>query len=168
MSLKDLLKGIAELNTDPAITRKFLQFSSVVEAERWSRSRENNTLYWQHSDLVRSVCAVLVAIKVECGPSELYRLCKPDHDRSMFVKVVLPTNTHWGIALVSAPLPCRIRGFENILSRKSTRTGQSKQDYELRKLAKEYNSDKANRESVAYRGMPIRISELSRRTSKNM
>lgn len=67
---------------------------------------------------------------------------KLDPERSRLVKVVLPTTSHWGIALANARPLRRNRGFENVFIRRSMTAEERKQDYELRKLTRERNSGK--------------------------
>ncbi|VDP47926.1 unnamed protein product [Heligmosomoides polygyrus] len=185
MTLADLMKCIAERNSDPVIAQMLvvacekipMDYSDAAEVDRRSRSivisglkesRNGGSTYERHPDLVENVCDVLDVLRVECGPSDIYRMGKPDPSRPRLVKVVLPPRTHWNRALANARFLRRTSGFEDVFVRRSMTPEERKQDFELRKLAKERNAGKSRREWVVYRGQLKHVSELPNRESLNM
>ncbi|VDL75969.1 unnamed protein product [Nippostrongylus brasiliensis] len=104
-------------------------------------------------------------LEVECTPVEVYRMGELDPTRSRLVKVVLPSSTHWRIALANAHR-LRSANFRDIFIRKSMTVEERRKQYELRKEAKERTKGKSEKEWVVYKGELRRVSEL--RTSGNV
>ncbi|VDO77138.1 unnamed protein product [Heligmosomoides polygyrus] len=185
MTLADLMKCIAECNSVPVIAQMLvvaceinpMDYSDAAEADRRSRSivisglkesRNGGSTYERHRGLVENVCDVRDVLRVECGPSDVYLMGKPDPSRPRLVKALLPSRSHWNRVLANPRFFRKASVFEDVFVRRSTTPEERKQDFELRKLAKERNAGKSRREWVVNRGLLKHVSELPNRESGNM
>ncbi|XGW10718.1 hypothetical protein V3C99_012323 [Haemonchus contortus] len=164
----ELIKNIIELNQDPVIGNMLIalsekipmEFSEFIESDKRSRSivisgldemQGAPTASTRRRDLEEKVSTVLNALDVECRPTEVYRMGRPDPERPRLVKVVLPTRTHWRRALANARL-LRGAGLSNVYIRRSMTEDERKHESELRQQARERNKGKAIREWVVFQG----------------
>ncbi|PIO76882.1 hypothetical protein TELCIR_01034 [Teladorsagia circumcincta] len=155
MSAANLIKAIIERNKDPLIEPLLIalsdkipkEFSESIESEKRARSIVISGLKEAPNDLPPShrqksleddVSKVLDALKVECRPSEIYRIGKSDPKRPRLVKVVLPARSHWRTALANARL-LRDAGFPQVFIRKSMTLEERQRDFELRQMARDRN-----------------------------
>ncbi|XGW34903.1 hypothetical protein V3C99_018728 [Haemonchus contortus] len=184
MSPMELIKSIIELNQDPAIGNMLIalsekipmEFSEFLESDKCCRSIVISFLdemqgaapaSARQSDVEEKVSTVLDALDVECRPTEVYRMGKPDPGRPRLVKVVLPTRSHWRRALANARL-LRNAGLSNVFIRRSMTEDERRHENELRQQARERNKGKAIREWVVYQGQLKHVSDLPHRHSGNL
>ncbi|EYB97204.1 hypothetical protein Y032_0142g2297 [Ancylostoma ceylanicum] len=156
-----------ERNKDPAMDRILMALSEklqvdvseYVDSEKKSRSivvaglpEANPDLRpsERQPDLEMKVTQLLDVINVECRPTEVYRLGRPDKSRSRLVKIVFSSTAHWRSALSNAKL-LRSSCLPNVFIRRSMSFEERKKDYELRQLAKERNAGKQYNEWVVYK-----------------
>ncbi|VDL62590.1 unnamed protein product [Nippostrongylus brasiliensis] len=183
LSSVDIFKKVMELNKDPLVHHYLTtlaeriprEFSEALEGEKRGRSVVISGLEEARADLPPSarqkdlegkVARVLDALDVECAPTEVYRMGRPDPARPRLVKIVFPSTAHFRRALANARL-LRHAGFPDVFIRKSMTAEERKRDYELRKQASERNRGKGTREWVVYRGELTHVSNLPRRGSGN-
>ena len=180
LSSQDLLLRIEECNKDPVIGSMLCilaakipsEWSSYVEAERRGRTLIFSGIKEAEGDLPPSqqqmdveskVTKVLDALNVQCRPTCIFRIGKPNASRSRLVKVTVPSKHHWRQALANARL-LPSKGFSDVYVRKCMTMEERKREYELRQQAKELNNSKNEREWVVYAGELRRVSDLSRRS----
>ncbi|KAK6038767.1 reverse transcriptase [Cooperia oncophora] len=174
LSVSELLSSIIETNKDPIIGKMLMalsdkisnSFSDYFEREKRSRSiviagveesKRDLAPSARQNELETTVARILDALDVECRPCEVFRMGKLDPMKPRLVKVVLPTVTHWRRALGNAK--CLRQ------SGKSMTLEERKQDFELRRLAREKNGGSSSRDWVVFRGQVKHVSELPRRNS---
>lgn len=180
MSAAELIRLAMERNADPVIGRILLaaarkipaDISEALESEKRSRSIVIRGLeeavgdispFAKQTVLEEDVGRILEVLDVECRPTEVYRMGRPNPQRPRLVKVVLPSPAHWRRALANARL-LRTHGFPHVFIRRSMTADERRRDYELRQEARERNKGGTVREWVVYRGELRRASDLPRST----
>lgn len=176
LSPKELVLKAIELNKDPIVADILLalseeipkDFSDIIKEEERSRSVVIVGLAESDDRLRPSECqaeleskvgAILDVLKVECRPSSVYRMGQRSNAKPRLVKVVLPTTTHWRLALRNARL-LRHSSFKTVHIRKSMTPEELKRDGELRMEARNRNRECGTRQWVVYKSELKRITEL--------
>ncbi|KAL6738843.1 hypothetical protein Aduo_012345 [Ancylostoma duodenale] len=127
---------------------------------------DSNLLPSEHqADVERKVTQVLDVMKVQCRPSDVFRIGRLNSSRPLLVKVVLPSSFHWRQALANARL-LRVSCFQNVFVRRSMTIEERKREFDLRQQARELNQGKHDREWVVFRGELRKVSELSKKSGK--
>ncbi|EYC35254.1 hypothetical protein Y032_1099g3603 [Ancylostoma ceylanicum] len=178
-----LIASISERCPDPVVHKMLSalsgmiprNMSELVEMEKRSRSLvisgieeppETMRASERRKYLENKVTDILDAVDVDCFPSEVFWMGKPNSSRTRLVKVVLPSSFYWRRALANARF-LRNSNFQGVFIRRSMSAEERKREFELRQLARDRNKGKKDREWVVYRGQLVQISELASRRSGN-
>ncbi|KAL6734052.1 hypothetical protein Aduo_004635 [Ancylostoma duodenale] len=179
LSSEEIINVLLERNTDPVSEKMMMilkgrmrqEVSDAVEKEKRDRSLVisglaewgmDKPLLQRQKYLYEQVADILDTLKVDCLPEVVYRMGKYSETRPRLVKVVLPSRSHWSLALSKAYLLRRTK-YSNIYVRRSMTSAERKQEYELREQARVKNEGKSTREWVVYREELRHISDLPRR-----
>lgn len=179
LSSEEIISAMLERNTDPVIEKMILalrnklpqEIRDGVEAEKRGRSivisgleewGMDKPLLERHKHLEERVADILDALNVDCVPEVTYRMGKYNDLKPRLVKIVLPSRTHWALALSNAHLLRRTQ-FANIYVRKSMTSAERAREYELRQQARSRNEGKQSREWVVYRGELVHVSNIPRK-----
>ncbi|EYC07323.1 hypothetical protein Y032_0071g592 [Ancylostoma ceylanicum] len=148
-----------------------IPFQAIEKIEEDKRSRSfvlagveeapsNLQASQRQKHLKDKVFGILDALDIECRPTEIRRMGRPDPNRTRLIKVVFPSKHEWSTALSRAHL-LRSAGFGEVYIRRSMRDVERKREYELRQLARERNRQVGSKEWVVYKWELKRTAELN-------